>query len=52
MNLFEFLKVNDFNVSIPLCLISIGFRPQLDPPLCYLAVVRAQVPKNVPNYPL
>lgn len=71
MNLFEFLKINDFNVSCHLlasllcdslhsssstCLllpcVTLGIRPQLDPPIRDPAPLRPQVPEDVPDHPL
>jgi hypothetical protein len=54
MNLFEFLKVNDFNVSKPFLPYSffIGFRSQPDSQVCDLVTVRTEVPKGVLDHPL
>lgn len=65
MNLFEFLKINDFNVSILLltvipplpaysCLFLylLGFRPQLDPKVRHPASLCSKVSEDVPDNPL
>lgn len=68
MNLFEFLKINDFNVSsvdpratqngpLPLPPYSLyfhclGIRPQPDSKVRHPAPLRPQVPQDVPDYSL
>lgn len=54
MNLFEFLKVNDFNVSSLhfLNLIFIGLWPQLDTKICHPTSVCAKVLEAVLNHSL
>ena len=56
MNLFEFLKINDFNVSSNLSranmFMNIGIWSEFDSQIRNSAPLRAQVPQDVPNHPL
>lgn len=52
MNLFEFLKINDFNVSYSGSLSFVGVRPKPDSQVRNPATLCTQVPQNVPSYSL
>jgi len=51
MNLFEFLKINDFNVSFILWQI-LGVWPQFNPQIRHLVALRIKVSKDVQGHSL